>query len=71
MRQRRTSGETNYQGHRLSVDHVISLFAQGWTEQQVLNNSPRLTQDSLKAIFAYIYECMQDGMFVGSFKKSA
>ena len=64
-------GKPTIKGTRLSVDHIISLFAQGWTEQQVLDNYPRLTKDDLKAIFAYIYECMQDGMFVGSLKKSA
>ena len=64
-------GKPTIKGTRLSVDHVISLFAQGWTEQQVLDNYPRLTQEDLKAIFAYIYEFMQDGMFVGSLKKSA
>lgn len=64
-------GKPTIKGTRLSVDHLISLFAQGWNEQQVLDNYPRLTQVHLKAVFAYIYECMQDGMFVGSLKKSA
>jgi uncharacterized protein (DUF433 family) len=64
-------GKPTIKGTRLAVDHIISLFAQGWNEQQVLENYPRLTQEHLKAVFAYIYECMQDGMFVGSLKKSA
>ncbi len=64
-------GKPTIKGTRLSVDYIISLFAQGWNEQQVLDNYPRLTQEHLKAVFAYIYECMQDGMFVGSLKKSA
>ena len=64
-------GKPSIKGTRLSVDHIISLFAQGWTEQQVLDNYPRLTQEDLKAVFAYIYECMQDGMFITSLKKSA
>lgn len=64
-------GKPTIKGTRLSVDHIISLFAQGWNEQQVLDNYPRLTQEHLKAVFAYIYECMQDGMFVGSLKKFA
>ena len=64
-------GKPTIKGTRLSVDHLIYLFAQGWNEQQVLDNYPRLTQEHLKAVFAYIYECMQDGMFVGSLKKSA
>ncbi len=63
-------GKPTIKGTRLSVDHVISLFAQGWTEQQVLDNYPRLTQDSLKAIFAYIYECMQDACLLAPSKNS-
>jgi uncharacterized protein (DUF433 family) len=39
---------------RLSVDHLISLFAQGWTEDQILENYPRLTKDSLHAVLAYV-----------------
>jgi len=64
-------GNPTIKGTRLSVAHIISLFAQGWTEQQVLDNYPRLTQEDLKALFGYIYECMQDGMFISSLKKSA
>jgi uncharacterized protein (DUF433 family) len=64
-------GKPTIKGTRLSVDHIISLFAQGWSEQQVLENYPRLSTEALKAVFSYIYHCMQDGMFVGSLKKSA
>ncbi len=64
-------GKPTIKGTRLAVDHIISLFSQGWNEQQVLDNYPRLTPEDLKAIFSYIYECMQDGMFVGTLKKSA
>ena len=56
---------------RLSVDHLISLFAQGWTEDQILENYPRLTKDSLQAVFAYVHECMQDGLFMMTLKKSS
>ena len=64
-------GKHVIKGTRLSVEFILGLFSEGWTEQQVLDNYPRLTQENIKAVFAYIYKCMQDGMFVGSFKKSA
>ncbi len=51
-------GKPTIKGTRFSVEHLVSLFAQGWTEEQVLESYPRLTKDSLKAIFAYMYECM-------------
>ena len=55
-------GKPTVKGTRLSIDHIVSLLAQGWSEQQILDNYPRLTKESLKAVFAYIYECIQDGL---------
>ena len=39
-------GKPTIKGTRISVDHIISLLAQGWTEQQILDNYPRLTKES-------------------------
>ena len=64
-------GKPTIKGTRLSIDHLISLLAQGWTEEQLLENYPRLTKDSIQAIFAYVYECMQDGLFITTLKKSS
>jgi uncharacterized protein (DUF433 family) len=64
-------GKPTIKGTRLSVEFIVNLFAQGWTEQQVLDNYPRLTSESLKAVFAFLYDCMQDGLFAGDFKKIA
>jgi uncharacterized protein (DUF433 family) len=55
-------GKPTVKGTRLSIDHIVSLLAQGWSEQQILDNYPRLSKESLKAVFAYIYECIQDGL---------
>ena len=55
-------GKPAIKGTRISVDHIISLLAQGWTEQKILDNYPRLTPESLKAVFAYIHACIQDGL---------
>ncbi len=64
-------GKPAIKGTRVSVDHLISLFAQGWTEDQILENYPRLTKDSLQAVFAYVHECMQDGLLMTTLKKSS
>jgi len=64
-------GKPSIKGTRLSVDHLLSLFAQGWTEEQVLQSYPRLSKDSLQAVFAYLYDGMQDGLFMPPFKKSS
>lgn len=45
---------------RLSVDFILDLFSNGWTERQVLENYPQLTKESLQAVFAYVQEHGQD-----------
>ncbi len=64
-------GKPTLRSTRISLEHVVNLLAQGWTEQQILDNYPRLTQQSLQAVFAYLYDCMQDGLFAGTVKESA
>jgi uncharacterized protein (DUF433 family) len=64
-------GKPTIKGTRLSVDHIIGLLAQGWSGEQILENYPRINKESLQAVFAYIYDCMQDGLFISTLKKSA
>lgn len=63
-------GKPTIKGTRISVDHLVGLLAQGWTEQQILDNYPRLTAESLKAVFAYLYDCKQAGLFATTFKRT-
>ena len=62
-------GKPVIKGTRISVDHIIGLLAQGWTEDKILDNYPRLSKNSLKAVFSYIHECIQDGLISSSFGK--
>ena len=55
-------GKPVIKGTRLSIEHLVNLLALGWTEQQIIENYPRLTYNDLSAVFAYIHECMQDGL---------
>jgi uncharacterized protein (DUF433 family) len=55
-------GKPSIKGTRLSVEFVIERFASGWTEQQLLENYPRLTKPALQAVFAYLFDCMQTGL---------
>ena len=56
-------GKLVIKGTRLSVVHLVNLFAQGWSEKQILENYPSLTNLDLFAVFGYLRECMQDGLF--------
>lgn len=53
-------GKPVIMGTRLSVDFILELMANGWTEPQILENYPTLTPDSLHAVFAFTAECMRE-----------
>jgi len=54
------AGKPIVKGSRLSVDFVLSLFAEGWSEQQVLDSYPQLEHEDLKAVFAFVRTCMAE-----------
>lgn len=64
-------GKPTIKGTRISVEHIVGLLAQGWTEHEILENFPRLTKASLQAVFLYIHECMHDGLLFSPSKKIA
>jgi uncharacterized protein (DUF433 family) len=43
------AGQSVVIGTRLSVDLVVGLLAQGWSEADVLRNYPRLTGEDIQA----------------------
>jgi len=64
-------GKPTVKGTRISVGHIIGLLARGWSEAQILENYPRLTKESLQAMFTYIQECIRDGLLFSPIRKSA
>ncbi|KAA3658447.1 MAG: DUF433 domain-containing protein [Chloroflexi bacterium] len=60
------NGKPVVKGTRLSVEFLLNLFATGWTEQQVLENYPTLTTESLRAVFAYAAEGIREDTFYPS-----
>lgn len=53
-------GKPVLKGTRLSVEFILGLFAEGWTEQQVIENYPPVTMEALQAVFAFATECMRE-----------
>lgn len=53
-------GKPVVKGTRLSVEFLLGLLAGGWTQEQVLENYPTLTPQSLRAVLAFAAEAMQD-----------
>ncbi|MFN0199697.1 MAG: DUF433 domain-containing protein [Planctomycetaceae bacterium] len=45
-------------GTRLAVEFIIDLLANGWTEQQILENYPNITTDDIRACLHYAAELL-------------
>jgi uncharacterized protein (DUF433 family) len=53
------AGKPVIRGTRLSVDFVIGLMADGWTESDILRNYNGLTRDDLAACLAYARDVLR------------
>lgn len=52
-------GKPVVKGTRLSVEFIMGLLAQGWSEEEVLRNYPALVQEDIQACLAYAHELLQ------------
>ena len=50
------TGKPVIKGTRLSVDFIIGLLAEGWSENEILRNYPGLVRDDILACLAYAQE---------------
>ena len=58
------AGKPAVKGTRLSVDFLLGLLEQGWTKEELFDSYPGLSPEALRAVFAYVRECMADISFV-------
>ncbi len=56
-------GKPVIRGTRLSVEFII--------QEQLLENYPQLSKEALQAIFAYVGDCLRDGLLFENSRKSA
>lgn len=56
-------GKPTIKGTRISVEFILERLAHGWTEKEILENYPNLTEEALQAVFSFSYDCLKDGMF--------
>jgi uncharacterized protein (DUF433 family) len=57
------AGKPIVRGTRLGVEFLLSLFAEGWTQDQILANYPQLSAEALRAVFAFAAEALHDETF--------
>ncbi|MBV9752757.1 MAG: DUF433 domain-containing protein [Hyphomicrobiales bacterium] len=53
------SGKPIIRGTRLSVDFVLGLMADGWTEPDILRNYPGVSHEDLAACLAYARDVLR------------
>jgi uncharacterized protein (DUF433 family) len=56
-------GKPVVRGTRLAVDFLLGLLAEGWSQEQLLENYPQLTPEALRAAFAFASETLHDETF--------
>ena len=52
------AGKPVVRGTRLSVEFVVGLFADGWSETEILDNYPNLQRDDIRACLAYARDAL-------------
>lgn len=57
-------GKPVIKGTRISVELILDLLADGWTEAQVIESYPHITPDDLKAVFAYLRDGVQQDLYL-------
>jgi uncharacterized protein (DUF433 family) len=53
------AGKPVVRGSRLSVDFILGLMGQGWSEIDVLRNYPGITHEDIAACLQYASEILQ------------
>jgi uncharacterized protein (DUF433 family) len=53
-------GKPVIKGTRLAVEFLLELLAEGWTQEQILENYPQLAADDLLAALHYAAEILKE-----------
>ncbi len=56
-------GKPTIKGTRISVELILELLAADWSEKAILESYPNLTKTSLKAVFAYLRDCLEQELY--------
>jgi uncharacterized protein (DUF433 family) len=56
-------GKPTLKGTRISVELILELLSSGWSEKKILESYPHLTENSLKAVFGYLKDCVRQELY--------
>jgi uncharacterized protein (DUF433 family) len=57
-------GKPVIKGTRISIEFILERLANGWSEQMLLESYPHLQKEDIQAVFAYLNDCVKDGLIV-------
>ncbi|MGQ0622136.1 MAG: DUF433 domain-containing protein [Panacagrimonas sp.] len=57
-------GRPRIKGTRLTVEFLLGLKAAGWSEALILENYPHVTDDDLRAVFAFVQALIEEEKYV-------
>jgi uncharacterized protein (DUF433 family) len=57
-------GKPLIKGTRISVELILELLAEGWTENQLLESYPNITNEDLMAVFAYLRDGVRQDLYL-------
>ena len=57
-------GRPRLKGTRLTIEFLLGLKAVGWTEAQILENYPQITDDDLRAMFAFMQTLIEEEKYL-------
>ncbi len=57
-------GKPAIKGTRISVELILDLLANGWTEQMIFESYPVLTANDMKAVFSYLKDCIENELYI-------
>jgi uncharacterized protein (DUF433 family) len=53
-------GKPVIKGTRLSVEFILDLLAQGWSENDIIENYPGIAQEDIKACLSYASDALKN-----------
>lgn len=58
------AGRPRIKGTRLTVEFLLGLKAAGWSEQQILENYPQVSDADLRAVFAFVQTLIEEEKYL-------
>ncbi|MEM1214407.1 MAG: DUF433 domain-containing protein [Bacteroidota bacterium] len=64
-------GKPVIKGTRVSVEFIMERLADGWTEEEILENYPSLDRNIMQAVYSYAYETIKEVVFFSIVEKKS